>query len=72
MYLPALARDLYKSQQEVQELEQRLQGMPPGTEQETLRDSLRQAKAELEQIRNILEGHKEQSRASLNKPKFVF
>lgn len=72
MYLPALARDLYKSQQEVQALEQRLQGESPVAEQEALLDSLRQAKAELGQIRNILEGHKEQSRASLNKPRFVF
>jgi phosphoenolpyruvate-protein kinase (PTS system EI component) len=72
MYLPALARDLYKSQKEVEGLEQRLQEAATVAEQEQLKDLLRQAKAELEQIRKIMEGRKEQSKASLHKPKYRF
>jgi molecular chaperone GrpE (heat shock protein) len=72
MYLPALARDLYKSQQEVEGLEQQLQEATTVSEQEQLKDQLRQAKAELEQIRKIMEGRKEQSKASLHKPKYRF
>lgn len=72
MYLPALARDLYRSQKEVEDLECRLQEAASVVDQDALQGSLRQARAELEQIRRMMEGHKEQSRASLNKPKFVF
>ena len=72
MYLPALARDLYKSQKEVEALERRLQETEAVVEQEELKDQLRQARAELEQIRKIMEGKKEQSRASLHKPKYSF
>lgn len=72
MYLPALARDLYKSQQEVEGLEQQLQEAVAVSEQEQLKVQLRQAKAELEQIRKVMEGRKEQSKASLYKPKNRF
>jgi molecular chaperone GrpE (heat shock protein) len=72
MYLPALARDLYKSQKEVESLEHQLQGAENVQKQEQIKDQLRQAKAELEQIRKVMEGRKEHSRASLNKPKSLF
>jgi hypothetical protein len=72
MYLPALARDLYKSQKEVEGLEAKLQKAVSAAEQEAVRESLRQAKAELEQIRKILEGRKEQSRILCNKAKAPF
>lgn len=72
MYLPALARDLYKSQKEVEGLERQLQEAATVPEQEQVKDQLRQAKAELEQIRKIMEGRKEQSKASLHTPKKQF
>lgn len=72
MYLPALARDLYKSQKEVEAIEQRLLEAANVAEQEGLQDELRQAKAELGQLLKIMEGRKEQSKASLNKPKYRF
>ncbi len=67
MYLPALARDLYKSQKEVEHLEQQLLGAKASV-QEDLKEELRQAKAELMQLLKVMEGRKEQSKASLNKP----
>lgn len=67
MYLPALARDLYKSQKAVEALEVQLQD-PAVADRDALKQKLRQAKAELAQLKNILEGRKEQSRASLHKP----
>lgn len=72
MYLPALARDLYKSQKEVERLEQQLEEAVDITVQDRLKDSLRQAKAELAQLQKIMEGNKERSKASLNKPKYRF
>lgn len=72
MLLRALAKDLYKSQKQVEGLEQQLQEAVSISEQEQLQKQLRQARAELEQIRKIMEGRKEQSRASLNKPKYHF
>ncbi len=72
MFLRALARDLYKSQKEVEGLEQQLQDAVPVPKQEELKEQLRQARAELEQIRKVMEGRKEQSKASLHKPKSRF
>ncbi|MEA3468461.1 MAG: hypothetical protein U9R57_09610 [Thermodesulfobacteriota bacterium] len=72
MFLPALARDLYKSQKEVEGLEQQLEDAVSFQEQEQVTEQLRQAMAELKQIRKVLDGRKEQSRASLNKPKYRF
>lgn len=71
MYLPALARDLYKSQKEVEQLEQQLQDAT-ASKQEELKEELRQAKAELTQLVKVMAGRKEQSKASLNKPSFRF
>jgi len=72
MYLPALARDLYKSQKEVEALEQQLQDAGTVVKQEELKDQLRQAKAELGQLRKVMEGKKEQSKASQHKPRSLF
>ncbi|NPE28747.1 hypothetical protein HNV12_12420 [Methanococcoides sp. SA1] len=72
MYLPALARDLYKSQKEVEGIEKRLLEAVDMAEREGLQGELRQAKVELEQLLRIMEGSKEQSKASLNKPKYRF
>ena len=54
MYLPALARDLYKSVKEVEALEQQLQEAAAVSEQEQLKDQLRQAKAELDSVEVVL------------------
>ncbi len=72
MFIRSLARDLYKSQKEVEGLEQQLQDAVSFPEQEQLKEQLRQAMAELEQIRKVLEGRKEQSKSSLDKPKYRF
>ncbi len=67
MYLPALARDLYKSQKAVEALELILQETVV-SEQSAVKEELRQARAEHAQLKKILEGRKEQSKASLHKP----
>jgi hypothetical protein len=72
MYLPMLAKDLYRSQKEVEGLEQQFLEADSSSEQEKVKDLLRQAKAELEQIRKMMEGKKEQSRSSLYRPKSRF
>jgi len=72
MYLQSLARDLYKSQKEVESLENQLEKIGSVADQEPVKKQLRLARAELEQIRKILEGKKEQSKASLYKPKRCF
>jgi len=72
MYLPALARDLYKSKKEVEDLEQQLLAADTVQKQEPIKEQLRQASAELEQLLKVMEGRKEQSRASLHKPKSLF
>lgn len=69
MFLPALAKDLYKAQKEVERLEQRLENITSAVEEEGLKEELRQANAELVQLKKIMEGRKEQSKASLHKPK---
>lgn len=69
MYLPALARDLYKAQQEVEKLQQELKLATTAKTQEKVKDELRQANSELVQLKKIMEGRKEHSRLSLNKPK---
>ncbi len=72
MYLPALAKDLYKSQKEVEEIEKKLEQATEVSTQEELKNELRQANAELSQLRKIMEGRKEHSKASLHKPKNRF
>jgi predicted transcriptional regulator len=72
MFLPALAKDLYKAQKEVEQIEKKLAQKVAVVEQEKLKEELRQANAELSQLKKIMEGRKEQSRASLHKPKNRF
>lgn len=72
MFLRRLAKDMYRSQKEVEGLEQQLLEATSSSEQEKVKGLLRQAKAELEQIRRVMEGRKEQSKASLYKPKSRF
>ena len=72
MFLPALAKDLYKAQKEVEQIEKKLAQTVAVVEQENLKEELRQANAELSQLKKIMEGRKEQSRASLHKPKNRF
>ena len=72
MYLPALAKDLYKAQKEVETIEKKLEQTTEAAAQEVLKGELRQASAELSQLRKIMEGSKEQSKASLHKPKNRF
>jgi hypothetical protein len=72
MYLPALARDLYKAQKEVEGIGKKLEQTTEAVAREELKGELRQANAELSQLRKIMEGRKEQSKASLHKPKNRF
>jgi hypothetical protein len=72
MYLPALARDLYKAQKEVEELESKFENAASVAVQEKVKLDLLQANAELSQLKKIMEGRKEQSLASLRKPKNRF
>ena len=58
---------MYKAQQEVEKLERELQRAITAVEQDKVKDELRQVNAELIQLRKIMEGRKEQSRASLYK-----
>ena len=69
MYLPALAKDLYKAQQEVEQLERELELATSVAAQDKVKDELRQVNAELAQLKQIMEGRKEHSRASLYKAK---
>ena len=72
MYLPALARDLYKAQKEVEQIEKKLEETTAVTEQEGVKGELRQAQAELSQLQKIMEGRKEQSKKMLHTPKNRF
>lgn len=72
MYLPALAKDLYKAQQEVERLTALVGQTAEVGEQQKIKEQLRQATAEWKQLKEILEGRKEQSKASLYKTKNRF
>jgi len=53
-----IARDLYRLQQEVEELERQLDAVPL-EKKEGIRDRLRKVKAERDRMRRALEGSKE-------------
>ncbi len=72
MLLRSLAKDLYASQKEVEMLGQQLESTVTNEDKEKVKEDLRQATAELSQIRKVMEGRKEQSRASLYKVKSRF
>jgi hypothetical protein len=60
MSIKMLALDLYRAQQKVRQLETRLEESPPGGK-DAVSDELREARAELQQLRNMLEGAKSPS-----------
>ncbi len=72
MYLPALARDLYKAKKEVEKFELEFENAASVSAQEKVKLELLQANAELSQLKRIMEGRKEQSLASLREPKNKF
>ncbi len=72
MLLRLLAKDLYKSQKKVESLNQQLLETMNNKEQEKIKEELRQANAELCQLQKVMEGRKEQSRASLHKRKSLY
>ncbi len=60
MSIRAIARDLYRAQQNITRIEQVLEEAGPG-EQDVLHGELRQARNEYELIRRMLDGEKETS-----------
>lgn len=60
MSIRALAREMYRAQQNVDRLEKLLEKAPP-TEAEKIRGELRMAKAELATLRRMMSGEKESS-----------
>ena len=57
MPIRLIAKELYRLQREVEEIEKELQAAPP-REQDGIRDKLRKKRAEWQQVRNILDGEK--------------
>jgi len=57
MSIQLIARELYRVQRQVQQLEAELEAAPVAA-QEAIREKLRQARAELRNMKNILEGAK--------------
>jgi hypothetical protein len=57
MPIRLIAKELYRLQREVEEIEKELQAAPP-REQDSIRDTLRKKRAEWQQVRNILDGEK--------------
>ena len=55
MSLKLLARELYRSQREVERLERDLESAPPERKR-TLEEALRRARAERDQLRRVLDG----------------
>jgi hypothetical protein len=53
-----IAKDLYRLIREVDDLEKQIENAPPEKKQR-LRDRLKSAKAQRDEIRKILDGHKE-------------
>jgi hypothetical protein len=58
MLIRALAQELYRAQQKVHRLQEELDLAPP-TEKEQLREELRVAVAECNQLRRLVEGKKQ-------------
>ena len=66
MSLKMIARDLYRLQQEVDRVESELKACPVAN-REGLEEQLRQAKAERDRVKRMLEGTKEEP--AYRKPK---
>ncbi len=60
MSIRAIAMEVYKCQSKVHKLEDQLQ-LADYSEQATLKDQLRQARAELKILKNMIEGRKAQA-----------
>jgi chromosome segregation ATPase len=58
MSIRMIAKDLYRLQQEVEQLEQELRAAQPGNKGE-LEQQLRRARAERDRLRGMLEANKE-------------
>ena len=67
MSIRALALELYRAQQKVEQLEARLADAPY-SEQEALREKLREARAEWKILRNMLNGEKSPSPYQSRRP----
>jgi len=59
MTIRLIARDLYRLEREVTDLEKRIESAPP-REKERLLEELRKARADRNHMRKILEGAKEE------------
>lgn len=60
MSIKAIAQELYRAQQNVERLEKEIE-VVPSSEKDGLREELRQAKAEWQILRKMLDGEKETS-----------
>ena len=58
MPIRMIAKDLYRLQQEVEDLEKRL-AAAPAMDREAIREDLRKVSAERDRMRRILDGNKE-------------
>lgn len=59
MSIQLIARDLYRLQREVEDLEKRLSSAKP-EDKEKIEDELRRVRADRNHMRNVLEGAKEE------------
>lgn len=57
MVIKALAVELYRAQQSVHRLQEKLENAPPA-EKEAIKDELRLATAECDQLRRLIDGKK--------------
>lgn len=60
MSIKAIAQELYRAQQNVERLEKEIE-VVPSSEKDGLREELRQARAEWQILRKMLDGEKETS-----------
>lgn len=58
MSIRSLARELYKAQQQVATLQQKIDSAPPG-ERDSLNQQMKFAEKELQMLRRMLDGEKE-------------
>ena len=72
MSIRAIAQEVYKCQSKVHKLEDQLAKAGSYGAKEKLKNELRQARAELKILKNMLEGHKSQSDSVKKKLPFSF
>lgn len=71
MSIRAIAQELYRCQKEVHKLEDQLQEADHQMQTE-IKEKLRIARAELKQLKNMMEGRKAQSLSDRKHPPFSF